>query len=183
MAHFKFMLDRGVNHLKDCFPSKRVVSTETLGLRSTLADEEIIEYASTEGYLLVASNRRDFLRDAKRHVAQSSKKQFGCCRVPGMILLVPNDEITQRRVLKGLEKQFGCCRVPGMILLVPNDEITQRRVLKGLESRLRFERKPISYSDVHDGDLIVMIEASGKATVSRMPRCPHCKYNDDSRKE
>lgn|SRR5487761_45813 len=153
MAHFKFMLDRGVNHLKDCFPSKRVVSTETLGLRSTLADEEIIEYASTEGYLLVASNRRDFLRDAKRHVAQSSKKQF------------------------------GCCRVPGMILLVPNDEITQRRVLKGLESRLRFERKPISYSDVHDGDLIVMIEASGKATVSRMPRCPHCKYNDDSRKE
>ena len=153
MAHFKFMLDRGVNHLKDCFPSKRVVSTETLGLRSTLPDEEIVEYASTEGYLLVASNRRDFLRDAKRHVAQSSKKQF------------------------------GCCSVPGMILLVPNDKITQRRALKGLESRLRFEGKRISYSDVHDRDLVVMIEASGKATVSRLPRCPHCKYNDDSRKE
>ena len=150
MAHFKFMLDRGVNHLKDCFPSKRVVSTETLALRSTLPDDEIIEYASTERYLLVASNRRDFLRDAKQHVAQSSKKQY------------------------------GCCRVPGMVLLVPNDEITQRRVLKGLESRLRFEGKSISFNDVHDRDLIVTIEASGKVTISRLPRCPHCKYDDDA---
>jgi hypothetical protein len=61
MARFKFMLDRGVNHLKDCFPPKRVVTTETLGLRPTLPDEEIIEYASENGHLLVASNRRDFL--------------------------------------------------------------------------------------------------------------------------
>lgn len=148
MAHFKFMLDRGVNHLKDCFPPKRVVSTETLRFRSTLPDEEIIEYASIQGYLLVASNRRDFVRDAKRYVAQSSKKIF------------------------------GCCRVPGMILLVPPDEITQRRVLKRLESRLRFEGEPITYKDVRDRDLLVVVEASGKVTVSRLPRCPHCKYDD-----
>src|SRR2546425_1645246 len=97
MAHFKFMLDRGVSHLRDCFPEKRVVSTETLGFRPNLDDDEIVEYASENGYLLVASNRRDFVRDAERHVAQSSRKQFGCCRVPGMILLVPNEEIIQRR--------------------------------------------------------------------------------------
>jgi hypothetical protein len=34
MAHFKFMLDRGVSHLLDTFPPKRAVSTESLGLRS-----------------------------------------------------------------------------------------------------------------------------------------------------
>jgi hypothetical protein len=149
MAHFKFMLDRGVNHLQDCFPSKRAVSTETLGLRPTLDDDKIIEYASIRGHLLVASNRRDFLRDAKLHVAKSRKKES------------------------------GCCRVPGMILLIPNDEITQRRVLEHLESRLKFEGKGIRYSDVHDRDLLVVVEASGKATVSRLPRCPHCIYDDD----
>lgn len=152
MAHFKFMLDRGVSHLKDCFPPKRVVTTETLGLRSTLPDEEIIEYASKNGHLLVASNRRDFLHGANRFVAQSSKKQF------------------------------GCCRVPGMILLVPNDEITQRRVLRGLESRLRFEGKQMSYGDVHDRDLVVLIDASGAVTISRLRRCPHCKYDDEESK-
>ena len=92
MAHFKFMLDRGINHLLDCFPAKRVVSTETLGLRSNLPDDEIVAYASERGHLLVASNRRDFLRDAERHVAQSSRKPTGCHRVRGMVLLVPSEE-------------------------------------------------------------------------------------------
>lgn len=141
------MLDRGVSHLLDCFPPKRVVSTETLGLPSNLPDDEIVAYASEKGYLLVASNRRDFVRDVERHVAQSSKKQF------------------------------GCCRVPGMLLFVPNEEITQRRVMKGLESRLKFEGKPISFNDVHDRDLLVTVEATGEAKVSRLPRCPHCTYH------
>jgi hypothetical protein len=149
MAHFKFMLDRGVSHLLDCFPTKRVVSTETLGLRSNLSDDEILTYASERGYLIVASNRRDFLLYAKRHVAQSSKKQF------------------------------GCCRIPGMILLVPNEEIAQRRVLKGIESRLRFNGKAISFTDVHDQDLLVSVEATGRVSVSRLPRCPHCTHYTD----
>jgi hypothetical protein len=46
MAQFKFMLDRGVNHLVDCFPHKRVVSTETLGLDSQLPDDGVVAYAS-----------------------------------------------------------------------------------------------------------------------------------------
>lgn len=149
MGHFKFMLDRGVNHLLDCFPAKRVVSTETLGFPSNCPDDEIVAHASEKGYLLVASNRRDFVRDAKRHIAQSSKKQF------------------------------GCCRVPGMVLLVPNDAMTQRRILKGLESRLMFEGKAIRYSHVHDRDLVVTVQANGQFTVNRLPRCPHCKNSDD----
>jgi hypothetical protein len=148
MAHFKFMLDRGVSHLLDCFPRKRVLSTETLGLPSNLPDAEIVAEASVRGHVLVASNRRDFVQDAKRYVAQSSKKEG------------------------------GCCRVPGMILLVPNGEIAQRRVLEGLESRLSFEGKAIRYGDVHDRDLLVTVEATGKARVTRLPRCPHCIYDD-----
>ena len=149
MGHFKFMLDRGVSHLLDCFPMKRVVTTETLGLRSNLSDDEIVAYASERGYLLVASNRRDFLRDAKSHVAQSSKKQF------------------------------GCCRIPGMILLVPNEEIVQRRVLRGIESRLKFKGKAINFTYVHDQDLLVTVEATGKVSVSRLPKCPHCTHYED----
>jgi len=118
------MLDRGVTHLQDCFPARRVVSTQSLGLRANLPDDEIVAYASENGYLLVASNRRDFLRDAKSHVVQSSKKQY------------------------------GCCRIPGMILLVPNEEIIQRRVLKGFESRLSLNGKAVSIADVHDQDLL-----------------------------
>ena len=135
MARFKFMLDRGVSHLRDCFAPKRVVSTETVGLRANLPDDEIVAYASEKGYLLVASNRRDFLRGAKRHVAQSSKKQY------------------------------GCRPIPGMILLVPNEAIVQRRVLKGFESRLRFNGKAVSIADVHDQDLLVTIAANGDVLV------------------
>jgi hypothetical protein len=148
MGHIKFMLDRGVNHLLDCFPAKRVVSTETLGFRSNLPDDEIVAEASERGYLLVASNRRDFVQDVNQHVAKSRKKEG------------------------------GCCRVPGMILLVPNEEIAQRRVLEGLESRLRFEGKAIHYGDVHDRDLLVTVEATGQPRITRLPRCPHCTYRD-----
>ena len=142
------MLDRGVGHLLDCFPRKCVVSVETLGLPSNLPDDEIVAEASARGYLLVASNRRDFVRDVDKHVAQSSKK--------------PN----------------GCCRMPGMILIVPNVEIAQRRVLAGLESRLMFEGQKIHYGDVHDRDLLVTVEETGRARVTRLPRCPHCVYRD-----
>jgi len=45
--------------------------------------------------------------------------------------------------------------------------------------RLSFEGKRISYNDVHDRDLLVVVESSGKTTVTRLPRCPHCNYDDD----
>lgn len=147
MAHFKFMLDRGVNHLIDRFPPKRVVSTESLGLRANLPDDEIVAFASERGHLLVASNRRDFVRDVADYVGRSSKEPF------------------------------GCCRVPGMILLIPNDEITQRRVLKGLDSRLFHEGKQITFGDVHDQELLVTVETSGAVRVSRLPRCRHCVHD------
>lgn len=115
-------------------------------LASTTPDSEIVAIASEKGHLLIASNRRDFVRDVAHHVRQSSRKRF------------------------------GCKRVPGIILLVPNDELTQRRVLSGLESRLTFEGRRISYADVHEQELLVTVHSTGEAVVSRLPRCPHCEH-------
>lgn len=149
VSHFKFQLDQTVNHLEDFFPAKRVVTNKTLGFRQEMPDEELVAYASLNGHLLVTANRRDFERDAKACVAQSSKK--------------PN----------------GCSRVPGLILLFSNDEIVQRRMLTGLENRLSFEGKKITYKDIHDRDLLVKVHSTGEAIISRLPRCPHCEYEDE----
>jgi hypothetical protein len=148
MAHFKFMLDRGVGHLAHCFPAKRVVTIDDLGLPDNTPDEEIVEVASSNGYILVAANRCDFLPHVRAHVARSSRKEK------------------------------GCCRVPGLIMLVPNEQIVQERVLRGIESRMVLDGKRVTFADVHDRDLLVQVEHDGTPRVSRLPRCPHCEYHD-----
>ncbi len=148
MAHFKFFLDRGVSHLARCFPAKRVFTTESLGLPQDAPDDEIVAVASQNRYLLVAANRRDFARLVPEYIKQSTKKADGCRRVCGLILLIPNEQHVQERVLEGLG---------------------ERMVLDG---------KKITYTDVHERDLEVQVEANGTARVTRLPRCPHCEYDD-----
>jgi hypothetical protein len=128
------------------------VTLKSLGLTENTADEKIVEAASEHKFLLVASNRKDFLPLVRAYVAKSR------------------------------EKEGGCQRVSGLILLVPNEEHVQKRVLKGVENRLRFEGKKITFKDVHDRDLLVQIETSGAVRVSRLPRCPHCIYHDEPEK-
>lgn len=148
MAHFKFLLDRGVGHLARCFPAKRVVTINSLELPPDTPDDEIVWIAADKKYLLVAANRRDFARIVPAYIATSTKKPHGCRRV---------------------------C---GLILLVPNDQHVQERVLKGLEGRMLLDGEKINFSDVHDRDLLVQVEADGTARVTRLPRCPHCQYDD-----
>ncbi|MFI5116845.1 MAG: hypothetical protein ACHP8B_09115 [Terriglobales bacterium] len=148
MAHFKLLLDRGVGHLARCFPAKRVETTDSLGLPQDAPDDEIVAVASRGRYLLIAANRRDFARLVPAYVAKSTKKSD------------------------------GCRRVYGLILLVPNEQHAQERVLKGLEGRMLLDGEKVNYSDVHDRDLLVQVEADGKAKVTRLPRCPHCNYDD-----
>jgi len=148
MAHFKFLLDRGVGHLAQCFPAKRVVTTDSLELPPDISDDEIVQIASHKKYLLIAANRRDFARIVPAYVATSTKK--------------PD----------------GCRRVYGLILLVPNEQHVQERVLKGLEGRMLLDGEKINFSDVHDRDLLVQVEADGRGKVTRLPRCPHCEYDD-----
>ena len=147
MAHFKFMLDRGVAHLAHGFPAKRVVTTESLGLPGNLPDEDIVEIASSNKYLLVAANRCDFVPLARAQVAKSSKKERGCCRV---------------------------C---GLIMLAPNEQLVQERALKGLEGRMVLDGRRVTYGDVHDRDLLVQVECDGTPRIARLPRCPHCNYD------
>jgi Domain of unknown function (DUF5615) len=149
MGHFKILLDRSLSpDLQKCFPSKHVLTTESLGLPQHTPDAEIVAIASQNKYLLVAANRSDFERFAREHIATTSKKENGCARVNGLILLIPNEEIVQERVLKGLEQ------------------------------RLTFEGKRITYKDVHDRDLLVHVESTGVTRVEKLPRCPHCPYDD-----
>jgi hypothetical protein len=148
MAHFKFLLDRGIQHLAHCFPAKRVITTGALGLAENAPDEEIVDAASQGEYLLIAANRRDFKAKVPAHIRKSTKKTMGCRRV---------------------------C---GLILLVPNEQHAQERVLKRLESRLFLEGEKVTYTDVHDRDLLVQVESEGAVRVSGLPRCPHCIYDD-----
>jgi hypothetical protein len=39
--------------------------------------------------------------------------------------------------------------------------------------------KKITFKDVHELDLFVRVHSSGKAVVTRLPRCPHCPYEDE----
>lgn len=148
MAHFKFLLDCGVGHLARCFPAKRVVTIDSLGLPPDTPDDEIVGIAAYRKYLLVAANRRDFARIVPAYIAKSTRKSDGCRRVCGLILLTPN------------EKHI------------------QERVLKGLEGRMLLDGEKVNFSDIHERDLLVQVEADGTVRVTRLPRCPHCQYDD-----
>jgi hypothetical protein len=152
VAHFKFLLDQSVIHLESLFPPKRVITLKSLGLAENTADAEIVEAASINNFLLVTSNRKDFLPLVRAYIAKSRKKEG------------------------------GCQRVSGLILLVPNEQYAQKRVLQGVDNKLKLEGKKITFKDVHDRDLLVQIEASGAVRISRLPRCPHCIYHDEPKK-
>jgi hypothetical protein len=81
--------------------------------------------------------------------------------------------------MQSSKKENGCARVPGLILLLDNDKLIQQRMLKRLENRLKFEGKKINFQDVHDRDLLVKVHSTGQAAVPMLPRCPHCKYEDE----
>jgi hypothetical protein len=120
-------------------------------LPETASDDEIISEASVKKHLLVAANRKDFEWMVPAHIKQSTKKWDGCRRV---------------------------C---GLLLLVPNEQHAQERVLKDLEARLFLEGKKITYTDVHDRDLLVQVESGGVVKVTKLPRCPYCVYDDAPR--
>jgi uncharacterized protein with PIN domain len=150
VASFKFQIDQSVSHLARLFPKKRVATNQSLGISENASDEELVEIASFQRNLIITANRGDFEHAIKKYVARSSKKQF------------------------------GCKRVPGLVLLLSNDKLAQERMLKGLESRLFLDGKKITFKHVHELDLLVRVHSTGKAVVTRLPRCPHCPYEDEN---
>jgi hypothetical protein len=149
MASFKFLLDNDVRHLSACFPNKQTVQLDDVGLDRDASDEDVVAEASWHGYVIVTNNRRDFEQEVPSRIAESSKKDLGCTQVHGLVIVLPSEKLKQERAIARASKQ------------------------------LRFQNKPIGWKDVHELCLKVVIEETGKATVTELPRCPHCNFHDD----
>jgi hypothetical protein len=151
MASFKFLLDNDVRHLSACFPSKQTVQLEDIGLDRDASDEDIVAEASLLGYVIVTNNRRDFEHEVPTRIAESSKKDQGCTQVHGLVIILPSERLKQERAIDRASRQ------------------------------LRFGNRPIFWKDVNELCLKVVIEETGKATVTKLPRCPHCIFRDDEK--
>lgn len=149
MAGFKYLLDHDVRHLSSYFADKQTLQLEDVGLTSRASDEEIIAVASERNCVIVTNNRRDFENKVTQWIAESSKKKKGCTQVHGLIIILPSEQISQERALTTALKN------------------------------LRSDGNSIGMKDVHERCLKVVVEASGKAVVTRLPRCPHCEFSDE----
>jgi hypothetical protein len=149
MANFKYLMDHDVRHLCSCFPPKQTLQLEDVGLEPAAIDQEIIAVASERRCVIVTNNRRHFERHVPGHIAESSKKPFGCRQVHGLIIVLPSDKLVQERAVTRASKQLA---------------------LKG---------KSLTWRDVNGLCLKVVIQATGKATVTKLPRCPYCGFDDD----
>jgi Domain of unknown function (DUF5615) len=151
MAGFKFLFDNDVRHLSSCFPSRQTVQLEDVGLNRNASDEDIVAEASRHGYVIVTNNRRDFEQEVPARIAGSSKKGSGCTQVHGLVIILPSEKLKQERAIDRASQQ------------------------------LRFQNKPIGWKDVNEFCLKVVIEETGKAAVTKLPRCPHCIFRDDKK--
>jgi predicted nuclease of predicted toxin-antitoxin system len=149
MASFKFLLDNDVRHLSARFPNKQTVQLEDISLDRDASDEDIVAAASQLGYVIVTNNRRDFEHEVRNRVAETSSKKLGCTQVHGLVIVLPLERLKQERAIDRASKQ------------------------------LRFQDKPIGWKDVNELCLKVVIEESGRASVTKLPRCPHCTFRDD----
>jgi hypothetical protein len=136
MARYKFLLDNDVRHLETCFPSRQTRQLEDLGLDSRASDEEIVEAASVSADIIVTNNRRDFEQAVANRIAASSKKALGCTQVHGLVIVLPSEKLAQERAIQRASRQ------------------------------LRFRDKNISWKEVNERCLKVVIEESGKVTIA-----------------
>lgn len=148
MAGYKFLLDNDVRHLSVCFPAKQTIQLEDVGLAPSSSDQQIIATASEQGHIIITNNRRDFDRDVPSHIAETSKKRLGCTQVRGLVIVLPSDSLKQQNALNRASKN------------------------------LKFQNKAISWKAVNELCLKVVIEETGKATVTKLPRCRFCDFND-----
>jgi hypothetical protein len=149
VANYRFLLDNDVRHLLACFPSKQVLQLEDVGLDASADDRSIVSAASSNGLIVVTNNRRDFEKAVNERISASRKK-------------------------KG-----GCTRVDGLVVILPSDRILQERALSRAASQMAFEGRPITWKEVNEQCLKVIVEESGNVRVSRLPRCPHCDFGQE----
>jgi hypothetical protein len=146
MASFKFLLDNDVRGVAEAFPRKQVVQLSDIGLATRTADDVIVEVASLRELVIVTHNRKDYERFVPERISQSTKKDG------------------------------GCTQVNGLIILLQDTTIGQIRAIKRAQTRLKFNGKAITWKDVHEQCLKIVIEDQGTPTVTQLPRCPHCPW-------
>jgi hypothetical protein len=149
MASYKFLLDNCVRHLASVFPDSQTLQLEHVDLKANDSDADIVAVASENKYIIVTNNRRHFEHEVVERIAESSKKQFGCTQVHGLIIVLPVDQLKQERAIRRASKQ------------------------------LSYDGEAITWKDVNERCLKVIVEESGKAIVSKLPRCPHCNFHDE----
>lgn len=135
MAHFRFLLDRSVKALTDCFLDKRIEPQSPLHCPTLHRPKIIVEEASTRKFVpfvLVTANRSDFSKMGREYVA----------------------------VIKETDG-WPCGEWDDS---VDSDERRPKRRYFNLGSRLSFEERKITYQrckDVHDLELLVQVESDG----------------------
>jgi Domain of unknown function (DUF5615) len=144
MAKFKFIVDNDVRHLQSVLPPRQTVQLEEVGLDGRSDDDEIVELASQRNLLIVTNNRRHFEQKVLARISQSRDSELGCTQVQGLVIVLPSDAIVQKRVLAAASKN------------------------------LIFEGKRIGWKNVVEQCLKVVIEASGRPKITRLPLCPWC---------
>jgi hypothetical protein len=149
MVSFKFLLDHDVRHLATSFPGKQVLMLEDVGLSQRSSDGEIVEAASERGCVIVTNNARDFEKEVPEHIAATSKKAKGCAQVHGLVIVIPPEKFVQEKALS---------------------EATGTLTLEG---------RSIGWKEVSDLCLKVVISKEKRPVVTKLPRCPYCKFGDE----
>jgi hypothetical protein len=62
--------------------------------------------------------------------------------------------------------------------VLPSERLKQEQAVARAGKSLRFEGKRIGWKDVTERCLKVVIGDSGRATVSKLARCPGCTFAD-----
>lgn len=97
-----------------------------------------------------------------------------------LTIVTGNGDDFKREFLKFLSQttRKECHEMRGLVVL-PNGFEHQRRFLHGIEKTLRLGREKLTWADVADLDCYVKLQRSGRATISRFPRCFFCKKNEE----
>jgi hypothetical protein len=87
MYTFGFVLDNGVNHLKDWLPRNRARTLPDLGLARDSDDLTIVRKAVAESLIIVTANGDDFLRLIDRYRRTSARTKT-CHDASGMLIVM-----------------------------------------------------------------------------------------------
>jgi len=94
----------------------------------------------------------------------------------GLIIVTANQDDFIRKIYRFQQKQqeSDCHDLFGLVV-VPNKNFDAQRVLGPLKRGIRIEGKDLSRRDIHDQNLFVHVERSGRVDVKRFPMCFYCK--------